>query len=68
MAGGDLLSLAAVSAAVTAAMCYSRFAAGRLRPGLPRLAAFLPVLAALPFLPFAFHAIHPRAISGFFLA
>uniref|UniRef100_A0A453C821 Wax synthase domain-containing protein n=3 Tax=Triticinae TaxID=1648030 RepID=A0A453C821_AEGTS len=68
MAGGDLRSLAAVSAAVTAAMCYVRFAAGRLRPGLPRLAAFLPVLAALLFLPFAFRAIHPRAISGFFLA
>ncbi|EMS63394.1 hypothetical protein TRIUR3_17334 [Triticum urartu] len=68
MSGGDLRSLAAVSATVTAAMCYVRFAAGRLRPGLPRLAAFLPVLAVLPFLPSAFSAIHPRAISGFFLA
>ncbi|KAE8811433.1 putative long-chain-alcohol O-fatty-acyltransferase 5 [Hordeum vulgare] len=68
MADGDLRSLVAVSAAVTAAMCYVRFAAGRLRPGLPRLAAFLPVLAVLPFLPLAFRAVHPRAISGFFLA
>lgn len=37
-------------------------------PGLPRLAAFVPVLAVLPFLPLAFRALHPRAISGFFLA
>lgn len=68
MAAGDLRSLALVSAVVTAAMCYVRFAARRLRPGLPRLAAFLPVLAVLPFLPLAFRAVHPRAISGFFLA
>ncbi|CAM0904139.1 unnamed protein product [Alopecurus aequalis] len=68
MVAGDLRSLAAVSAAVTVAMCYVRFAARRLRPGLPRLAAFLPVLAVLPFLPLAFRAVHPRAISGFFLA
>uniref|UniRef100_A0ACD5V456 Uncharacterized protein n=1 Tax=Avena sativa TaxID=4498 RepID=A0ACD5V456_AVESA len=68
MAGGDLRSLALVSAVATAAMCYVRFAARRLRPGLPRLAAFLPVLAVLPFLPLAFRAVHPRAISGFFLS
>ncbi|KAK1683878.1 hypothetical protein QYE76_044726 [Lolium multiflorum] len=49
-------------------MCYVRLAARRLRPGLPRLAAFLPVLAMLPFLPLAFRAVHPRVISGFFLA
>jgi hypothetical protein len=68
MAGGDLLSLAAVAVAVTAALCYVRLAARRLRPGLPLLAALLPVLAALPFLPLAFRALHPRVISGFFLA
>ncbi|EAY94574.1 hypothetical protein OsI_16351 [Oryza sativa Indica Group] len=68
MAGGDLRSLVAVCAAVTAAMWCARFAARRLRPGLPRLAAFVPVLAVLPFLPLAFRALHPRAISGFFLA
>lgn len=70
MAGGDLRSLAAVAAAatVTAAMYYVRFAARRLRPGLPRLAAFLPALAVLPLLPLAFRALHPRVISGFFLA
>ncbi|CAL5068509.1 unnamed protein product [Urochloa decumbens] len=67
-AGGDLRSLAAVVAATTACMAYARFAARRLRPGLPRLAALLPALAFLPFLPLAFRALHPRAISAFFLA
>jgi len=66
--GGDLGSLAAVVAAVTACMAYARFAARRLRPGLPRLAALLPVLAVLPLPPLAFRALHPRAISAFFLA
>uniref|UniRef100_A0A0D9W6B5 Wax synthase domain-containing protein n=1 Tax=Leersia perrieri TaxID=77586 RepID=A0A0D9W6B5_9ORYZ len=68
MAGGDLISLVGVGAAVTAAMWYARLAARRLRPGTLRLAAFVPVLAVLPFLPLAFRALHPRAISGFFLA
>jgi hypothetical protein len=67
-AAGDLGSLAAVVAAVTACMCYARFAARRLRPGLPRLAALLPVLAVLPFPPLAFRALHLRVISAFFLA
>nr|CAB3484890.1 unnamed protein product [Digitaria exilis] len=67
-AAGDLASLAAVVAAVTACMCYARFAARRLGPGLPRLAALLPVLAILPLPPLAFRAIHPRVISAFFLA
>jgi hypothetical protein len=68
MVADDLRSLATVAAAVIACMGYARFAARRLRPGLPRLAAFLPVIAVLPFLPLAFRALHPRAISGFFLA
>ncbi|CAN6235395.1 unnamed protein product [Urochloa humidicola] len=67
-AGSDLRSLAAVVAATTACMAYARFAARRLRQGLPRLAALLPVLAVLPFPPLAFRALHPRIISGFFLA
>uniref|UniRef100_M8BQ97 Wax synthase domain-containing protein n=1 Tax=Aegilops tauschii TaxID=37682 RepID=M8BQ97_AEGTA len=53
---------------VTLAMCYVRFAAWRLRPGLPRLCAFTPVLSVLPLLPLTFRAIHARAISGLFLA
>ncbi|GJN27252.1 hypothetical protein PR202_gb15257 [Eleusine coracana subsp. coracana] len=67
-AAGDLRALVAVAAATTASMFYARSAARRLRPGLPRLAAFLPVLAFLPCLPLAFRALHPRVISGFFLA
>ncbi|CAO2035499.1 unnamed protein product [Urochloa humidicola] len=66
--GGDLRSLAAVVAATTACMAYARFAARLFRPGLPRLAALLPVLAVLPFPPLAFRALHLRAISAFFLA
>ncbi|XP_020177609.1 probable long-chain-alcohol O-fatty-acyltransferase 5 [Aegilops tauschii subsp. strangulata] len=68
MFGGDLHTVVAVSAMVTLAMCYVRFAAWRLRPGLPRLCAFTPVLSVLPLLPLTFRAIHARAISGLFLA
>ncbi|KAG8062383.1 hypothetical protein GUJ93_ZPchr0003g18557 [Zizania palustris] len=68
MASGELRSLVAVGAAVSAAMWYARFTARNVRPGLPRLAAFLPVCSILPVLPFAFVAIHTRGISGFFLA
>ncbi|EAZ31121.1 hypothetical protein OsJ_15218 [Oryza sativa Japonica Group] len=67
MAGGDLRSLLAVVAAVAAAMSYVRFVARRLRPGLPRLAAFVPLLAVLPVIPLAFRALHLRVTSGFFL-
>ena len=66
--GGDLGSLAAVVAAVTACMAYARFAARLLRPGLHRLAALLPVLTFLP-LPRSCSARStraPRAISTFF--
>ncbi|KAE8811189.1 putative long-chain-alcohol O-fatty-acyltransferase 5 [Hordeum vulgare] len=49
-------------------MCYVRLAAGRLRPGLPRLCAFTPVLCVLPLFPLGFRCIHARAISGLFLA
>jgi hypothetical protein len=66
-AGGDPGNLAVAVAAVTLCLCYARFAARRLRPGLPRLAALLPVLAALPFPPLGFRALHPRVISAFFL-
>jgi hypothetical protein len=48
-AGGDPGNLTVAVAAVTLCLCYARFAARRLRPGLPRLAALLSVLATLPF-------------------
>ncbi|KAG2645968.1 hypothetical protein PVAP13_2KG478505 [Panicum virgatum] len=41
-------------------MAYARFAARRLRPGLHRLAALLPVLTFLPLPPLVFRALHPR--------
>ncbi|CAL5016514.1 unnamed protein product [Urochloa decumbens] len=63
----ELAALAAVSAAATVALSYARLATSRLAPGIPRLAALLPVLLLLPFLPFAFSSIHLRTISAFFL-
>ncbi|KQK15881.1 long-chain-alcohol O-fatty-acyltransferase [Brachypodium distachyon] len=63
----EAASVAVVSAAVAAAMVYARLAASRSHPGLPRLAALLPVLLLLPVLPFTFSSIHLRTISAFFL-
>ncbi|CAL5027020.1 unnamed protein product [Urochloa decumbens] len=63
----EVAALAAVSAAATEALSYARLATSRLAPGIPRLAALLPVLLLLPFLPFAFSSIHLRTISAFFL-
>ncbi|CAL5068295.1 unnamed protein product [Urochloa decumbens] len=63
----EVAALAAVSAAATVALSYARLATSRLAPGIPRLAALLPVLLLLPFLPFAFSSIHLRTISAFFL-
>ncbi|CAM0906153.1 unnamed protein product [Alopecurus aequalis] len=63
----ELARLALISAAVTAAMVYARLVTSRVGPGLPRLAALLPVLLLLPILPFTFSSIHLRIISAFFL-
>jgi hypothetical protein len=63
----ELAALAVVSVAAAGALSYSRLATARLAPGTPRLAAILPVLVLLPFLPFAFSSIHLRTISAFFL-
>ncbi|CAL5031610.1 unnamed protein product [Urochloa decumbens] len=63
----EVTALAAVSAAAAVALSYARLATSRLAPGIPRLAALLPVLLLLPFLPFAFSSIHLRTISAFFL-
>ncbi|KAL6841451.1 hypothetical protein ACP4OV_028728 [Aristida adscensionis] len=65
---GELGRLLKVSAAVWAAMSYARLAAARLRPGAPRLAALLPVVALLCAAPFAFSTTTFRGTSGFFLA
>lgn len=64
----DLSSLAVVSTAAAAAMAYARFATARLSPGVPRLAALLPVvLVVLPALPLAFSSILLRTVAAFFL-
>ncbi|KAF8703368.1 hypothetical protein HU200_032166 [Digitaria exilis] len=63
----EVASLAVVSASTAGALSYARFATARLSPGIPRLAALLPVLLLLPVLPFAFASIHLRTISAFFL-
>ncbi|KAJ1276080.1 hypothetical protein BS78_05G186800 [Paspalum vaginatum] len=65
---GEVGALVKVSAAVWAAMSYARFAAARLRPGFPRLAALLPVVALLCAAPFAFSTSTFRGTMGFFLA
>ncbi|KAL6640230.1 hypothetical protein ACP70R_022079 [Stipagrostis hirtigluma subsp. patula] len=64
---GELGSIVKVSAAVWAAMSYARLAAARLRPGAPRLAALLPVVALLYAAPFAFSTSTFRGTSAFFL-
>ncbi|KAL6845850.1 hypothetical protein ACP4OV_024425 [Aristida adscensionis] len=63
----ELAGLAVVSTAAAGALAYARLATARLAPGVPRLAALLPVLLLLPVLPFAFSSIHLRTISAFFL-
>ncbi|XP_062221158.1 probable long-chain-alcohol O-fatty-acyltransferase 5 [Phragmites australis] len=64
---GELGSIVNVSAAAWAAMSYARLAAGHLRPGAPRLAALLPVVALLYAIPFAFSTSTFRGTSAFFL-
>lgn len=63
----EVTELAVVSAAASVALADARLATSRLAPGIPRLAALLPVLLLLPVLPFAFSSIHLRTISAFFL-
>ncbi|CAN6244235.1 unnamed protein product [Urochloa humidicola] len=64
---GELGALVKVTAAVWAAMSYARLAAARLRPGAPRLAALLPVVALLCAVPLSFSTTTFRGTSGFFL-
>ncbi|KAL6660343.1 hypothetical protein ACP70R_001889 [Stipagrostis hirtigluma subsp. patula] len=62
-------SIPMVSLAVSAAALYARAASSRLRPGFPRLAALLPVVAFLAAAPFAFSfSAIVRGLAAFFLA
>ena len=57
-----------VSLAVAAAALYARVASQRLRPGLPRLAALLPVIAFLAVVPWSFSSPMVRGFSAFILS
>jgi hypothetical protein len=61
-------SITMVSLAVAAAALYARVASTRLRPGLPRLAALLPVIAFLAVVPMSFSSPMVRGLSAFILA
>ncbi|XP_006648605.2 probable long-chain-alcohol O-fatty-acyltransferase 5 [Oryza brachyantha] len=64
----EVVSLAKVSAAVWAASFYARLAAANLRPGAPRLAALLPVVALFCGIPFSFSTTTFRGSSAFLLS
>ncbi|CAL9163128.1 probable long-chain-alcohol O-fatty-acyltransferase 5 [Musa acuminata AAA Group] len=64
----ELVVLAKLTLWVAMSMTYVRFAACRVKPGVPRLLSLLPVVCLLPFLPFHFSSLHLRGISAFFLA
>ncbi|CAD6264102.1 unnamed protein product [Miscanthus lutarioriparius] len=62
-------SIPVVFLAVSAASLYARAASSRFRPGLPRLAALLPVVAFLAAVPLAFTpSAVMRGVAGFFFA
>ncbi|KAL6851500.1 hypothetical protein ACP4OV_020433 [Aristida adscensionis] len=62
-------SIPMVSLAVSAAALYARAASSRLRPGAPRVAALLPVVALLAAAPLAFSSFAiVRGVAAFFLA
>ncbi|OEL33531.1 putative long-chain-alcohol O-fatty-acyltransferase 4 [Dichanthelium oligosanthes] len=61
-------SIPMVSLAVSAAALYARAASSCVRPGFPRLAALLPIVAFLAAAPFAFSSTIARGLAGFFLA
>jgi hypothetical protein len=60
-------SIPMVSLAVFVAALYSRAASSHLRPGVPRLAALLPVVAFLAAVPLAFaYSAILRGVAAFF--
>ncbi|KAL6660455.1 hypothetical protein ACP70R_002001 [Stipagrostis hirtigluma subsp. patula] len=60
-------SIPMVFLAVSAAALYSRAVSSRLRPGIPRLAALLPVVAFLAAAPLVFTSAVVRGTAAFFL-
>ncbi|CAL5016439.1 unnamed protein product [Urochloa decumbens] len=61
-------SIPVVFLAAAVAALYARVASSRLRPGLPRLTALLPVIAFLAVAPMSFSSPMVRGFSAFMLA
>ena len=62
----ELRALAWAALLTPACAAYARFAARRLRPGLPRLAALSPTFPVFAYLPCTFASLHLRLFSTFF--
>ncbi|PUZ55568.1 hypothetical protein GQ55_5G222900 [Panicum hallii var. hallii] len=62
----ELRALAWAALLTPACAAYARFAARRLRPGLPRLAALFPTFPVFAYLPCTFASLHLRLFSTFF--
>ena len=62
----ELRALAWAALLTPACAAYARFAARRLRPGLPRLAALSPTFPVFVYLPCTFASLHLRLFSTFF--
>jgi hypothetical protein len=62
----ELRALAWAALLTPACAAYARFAARRLRPGLPRLVALSPTFPVFVYLPCMFRSLHLRLFSTFF--
>ena len=62
----ELRALAWATLLTPACAVYARFAARCLRPGIPRLAAFLPAFPVFVYMPCMFSSLHLRLFSTFF--
>ncbi|KAG0538704.1 hypothetical protein BDA96_03G259500 [Sorghum bicolor] len=62
----ELSALAWATLLAPACAVYARFAARRLRPGIPRLAALFPTFPVLVYMPWMFSSLHLRLFSSFF--
>ncbi|KAK3159877.1 hypothetical protein QOZ80_1BG0052180 [Eleusine coracana subsp. coracana] len=65
--GSSTIPTASLAVVVPAAALYARAASARLPPGLPRLAALLPVIAFYAAVPLIFSSSILRFVAGFFL-
>nr|ACG37855.1 hypothetical protein [Zea mays] len=63
----ELRALAWATLLTPACAVYARFAARRLRPGVPRLAALFPTFPVFVYMPWMFNSLHLRLFSTFFM-